>query len=92
VGANLTACDDCGAYDLDFIENLQTTLSQKMAAEISKKRLSEANDLGLCFNHTTYWELYMWNSILEQIKYCNSCFAGYDIETIVSKIKNTLSE
>ena len=87
---NITPCDNCGSYTVDFVQNLQNQVDKKIASQINRKRASEKNDLGLCFDHKSYWDLNIYNEILTQIQACNSCFSDYNIEDLVSLVKNEL--
>jgi len=83
-------CDNCN-YDLDFIENLQVQIDKTLSAKINRERISKQNDLGICFNEENYRELDIYNRILTQIKYCNSCFENEDIEQVIGLVKNTIN-
>lgn len=88
---NIIGCDSCNTYDLDFVQNLQNQVVTSLSNKINTKRISEKNDLGKCFNPESFWELNIYNNLLTEISYCNSCFEGYDIEQITGLIKNTIN-
>lgn len=79
------------SYTVDFVQNLQISLDRKVAKEANRYRASQKNDLGIEINKEKINKLFTYNMILEQIKYCNSCFEGMKIEPIVGKIKSTLN-
>ncbi len=79
-------------YTIDFVQNLQVEMGRKVSKEVNKYRASEKNDLGVKIKREQIENLYTYYNILEQIKYCNSCFEGMNIEEIVGKIKNKINE
>ena len=92
MSVNLLPYHAFSAYDITFIDDLQYQMSHTLAARINRRRLSDKNDLGFTVNPLTYWKVTVYSQMLDQIKYCDSCFEGEEIETIVSNIKNILSE
>lgn len=79
------------SYTVTFVQNLQISVDKKVAKEANKFRASQKNDLGIKIDREQINKLFTYNQILEQIKYCNSCFEGMDIENIVGKIKSELN-
>lgn len=90
MSVNILPTNPYHTYTTDYIQSLQVQVDKKIASHINRKMASDKNDLGLQFNSEDYWELAIYNEILEQIKYCNSCFEDFDIDDIVSSIKNEL--
>lgn len=88
---NIVACDDCHNYDLAFVKNLQKQVNSNMSYRINTKRVSDKNDLAKCFNQEIYWKLNIYNNILTEVSYCDSCFEGYDIQTITGLVKNSIN-
>ena len=78
-------------YTVDFIENLQTEISIKLANVVNKENISRKNDLGIVINMDDVTKLSIYQDILTQVVNCNSCFEGYKIEDVVEKTKTLLN-
>lgn len=78
-------------YTTDFIQNLQNQVDRKIAIQINKLRASQKNDLGLCFNEEAAWRLGVYYNILENIKYCDSCFKEMEVENIINLVKRNIT-
>lgn len=85
-------CHDCpSGVTISDISDIQTSLDSKIAKEANKKRASKKNNLSLKFNRENYKRLVTYNNILEEIKYCNSCYGDYDIHDILNLAKTALN-
>lgn len=86
-------CEECDpTYTVEYIESLQEEIHGAMAKYIKKYDGNRKNDLGYIFDTTDYTKLSVYNKILDQVKYCNSCFGSQDISSIVSRIKTLISK
>jgi len=78
-------------YNLSYVKNLQDKIDAKVAKSINKLLASKKNDLALCFNEESVQKLGIYYNILEQIGYCNACFADFEIESVISLVDNQLN-
>lgn len=81
---------DCG-YSTENIESLQLSIDSKLSKVVNRYRTSQKYDLGLCMNQDEYLSLADYSRILTRILNCDTCFEDYEIEDIVSLIKNKIN-
>ena len=81
----------CGNYDNVFINNLIKQLDNKIAFIADKDYKNSIYNLGLCGSIKEYKKLLRLRNILDKILKCDSCYAGMDIENIVSIAKNLIN-
>ena len=74
-------------FTVDTITSLQGEISNKMARYINREYSSKRNDLQLCLQgEKNYQRLAEYLEILEEIKYCDSCFCEWSPSEIVSAV------
>lgn len=78
-------------YNLSYVKDLQDKIDAKVAESVNKLLASKKNDLALCFNEEGVQKLSIYYNILEQIGYCNACFADMEVESIISLVYNQIN-
>lgn len=81
----------CGNYNDEFICNILVEINKKIALIGDKDYKNSIYNLGLCQSLENYKKLIRIKNILEKIQKCNSCYAGINIEDIVSVAKNLIN-
>ena len=77
---------------MDFIESLQQEISIAIGDASSEDLDYKKLDIKSCININDVEKLIKFNEILEQVKYCNSCFQDQKIDDIISKTKAVLNK
>jgi len=80
------------SYSSVDISNLQNAINKAIAKKVNLKYFSDSFDLNYRFKDDLYLKLIEYNSILDKVVACNSCFKDYKIEDIISTIKTTLTK
>jgi len=84
--------DNHTLFTIASISELQYKVSAKMALYINKEHASKRNDLDLCLQgEKSYEKLAEYLRILEEIKYCNFCFAEWHPSEIIQAVNNHLN-
>ncbi len=84
--------DDHTLFTPQSISLLQSEISSKMAKYINKEYTSKKNDLNLCLSgDKIYHKLEVYYDILEQIKYCSSCYEEWHPSEVIDVIKTNLN-
>ena len=77
---------------VESLTNLQGEISNKMAAYINREFANKKNDLGLCLSgEKSYQRLAEYIKILEELKYCNSCFSEVHPSEIISAVYQNIN-
>lgn len=85
--------DNHTLFTVDSITNLQSKISSKMALYINKEHSSKRNDLGLCLQgEKQYQRLAEYLKVLEELKYCNSCFCEWHPSEIIQAVYGNINK
>lgn len=80
-------------FTVDSIKSLQSKISSKMALYINKEHASKRNDLSLCLQgEKSYQRLAEYIKMLEDIKYCNTCYTDFNPSEIIQAINNNINK
>lgn len=82
----------CGNYNEEFICNLLSQVSNKIALITNKDYKNHIYNLGLKVDATIHGNLIDIHNILNKILKCDSCYEDFDIEDIVNLTKNLLNK
>lgn len=86
----ISICVDCN-YDNSFIQTLREQVSKEVSKKVNRYVAMRSHDLAANLDTMSLFKLVKYNEILEQVLYCNSCYAAYSPEDIVSIVKNTIN-
>ena len=79
-------------FTISSITNLQSEISNKLAKWISRQYNSNRNDLGVCNDgEESYFKLTQYLEILENIKYCSSCYEHVHPSDVIFVIRGHLN-
>tara|TARA_R110000868_G_scaffold1729_5_gene13918 strand:+ start:15656 stop:15925 length:270 start_codon:yes stop_codon:yes gene_type:complete len=77
---------------MDYLEDIQTQISLKIAKKVNKYDESSRLDMGCELDTFGIFKLIGYKNILESIEQCSSCYSDLKIEDVVSKIKTNLNK
>ncbi len=84
--------DNHTLFDIQSITNLQAEISNKLARYSNREYNSKRNDLGVCLTgEKNYQKLTQYLDILEDIKYCNSCYCDFSPSEIILAIRKNIN-
>lgn len=78
-------------YPADYIKELQKQVQKVLAKTINKENSSRKSDLGFKIKKEQYLKLASYNSILNYLLNCSTCDLGYEVDEIVSLVKNNIN-
>ncbi len=79
--------DNHSLLTVESLSSLQGEISSKMARYINREHSSKRNDLQLCLQgEKNYQRLAEYLIILEELKYCNSCFSHLHPSEVISAV------
>jgi len=77
-------------YNMDFIEDIQAQAFSAIAKATKTQYSYSSLDIGGVYDVSYSNKLFQYIDILENIKHCNPCYSGQDIEDIIHTVKNLI--